>query len=293
LLDIMMPQMNGYQVLESMQRDTRWRNIPVIVISASEEEEATIRCIELGASDYLPKPYDPVLLRSRIGACIEKKRLRDQEEVYRLQLEREKKLSEDLLHGVFPYPVAQELKATGKYRPRRYPSIAVLFCDLVGFTQYCDRQDPEEVVDRLQEWVEGCETLLGRHRLEKIKTVGDALMAAGGLLVPLDNPVLSCVQCGSEIIAFTRAMATGWNMRVGVHVGPVVVGIVGKTQYAFDIWGDTVNLAARIEQNGVPGAVNVSGPAWQQIARFSRGEARMVEVKGKGRLEIIQVKEVR
>jgi class 3 adenylate cyclase len=123
--------------------------------------------------------------------------------------------------------------------------------------------------------------------VEKIKTVGDAFLAAAGLLRrPADHPVLHCVRCGLEMIAAARALPVGWDARVGVHVGPVVAGVIGRRQFGFDLWGDTVNTAARMESHGVPGAVVLSGAAWAAVAGRCRGEALgAVAVKGKGPME--------
>jgi adenylate cyclase len=133
LLDITMPEMDGYQVLEHLKADTTLRNIPVVMISAVDEIDSVVRCIGLGAEDYLAKPFNAVLLRARIAACLEKKRLRDQEAVYVQQIESEKRRADELLHAMLPPGAVRELKATKEVAPRRYNEVAVLFCDIVGF----------------------------------------------------------------------------------------------------------------------------------------------------------------
>jgi adenylate cyclase len=290
LLDIMMPEMDGFQVLAHLKADQAWRDIPVIVISALDDMDNVVKGIELGAEDYLPKPFDPVLLKARIGACLEKKRLRDQEVVYLRQIEAEKKRADDLLHVILPREIVEELKATDTVRPRKYQDVAVLFADVVGFTPYCDTHAPEEVISNLQELVEAYEDLALRYDLQKIKTVGDAFMAVAGLLRPLDNPVLNSVQCGVDMISTTRRLPAGWRVRVGIHVGPVMAGVVGHRQYLFDLWGDTVNTAQRIESHGVADAVNLSREAWRWVSDRCQGESLgFVQVKGKGELEIIRI----
>ena len=154
LLDIMMPVMNGYEVLEHINGDEALRDIPVIMISALDELESVVRCIELGAEDYLSKPFNATLLKARVSASLEKKRLRDQEASYLDQLENEQERSDKLLHAILPPGAVQELKATDTIQPRRYEEVAVLFCDIVGFTEYCDRTPPETVVGQLQELVQ-------------------------------------------------------------------------------------------------------------------------------------------
>lgn len=180
LLDIMMPEMNGYQVLEAMKSDDVLRHIPVIVISAVDEIE-----------------------------------------------------------------------------------------------------------------VEIFEELSLRHDLQKIKTVGDAFMTTGGLLKPVENPVLNCVHCGLEMVAAATAMPPQWQVRVGIHIGPVMAGVVGHRQYLFDVLGDTVNAATRIESEGTPNAVNVSAEAWVLVSHLCQSESHgRVTIKGKGEMEIYQITNV-
>src|SRR5262249_28453565 len=142
----------------------------------------------------------------------------------------------------------------------------------------------------LQGLIESWEEIALRHGLEKIKTVGDAFMAAAGLLwKPAEDPVLSCVRCGLEMIAASRRPPADLEVRVGLHVGPVVAGVLGRRQSLFGLWGDTVNTAARVESYGVPGAVTLSSAAWRQVRDRCRGQSLgFVEVKGKGKLELFR-----
>jgi CheY-like chemotaxis protein/class 3 adenylate cyclase len=289
LLDIIMPELNGFQVLERLKADEHLRHIPVITISAFDEMDSIVRCIEMGAEDYLTKPFDPVLLRARIGACLEKKRLRDREVLYLEQIKKQQQRTDELLHVILPAKIVTELKAKDKVRPRRHEDVAVLFCDIVGFTPFCDRNPPEDVVPHLQQLIEAWEEIALRHQVQKIKTIGDAFMAAAGLLKKVDNPVLNCVRCGLEMITACRQMSVRWNVRVGVHVGPVVAGVIGRRQYLFDLWGDTVNVASRMESHGTPGTVTLSAAAWERIAHCAAGRARgLSPVKGKGAVPIVR-----
>ena len=290
LLDIMMPIMDGYQVLQQMKADTGFRHIPVIVISASQELSSIVKCIEMGADDYLPKPCDQILLKARIDACIEKKQLRDQELIFRERIEKEKKRSDDLLHAIFPHFVVQELKTTNEFKPRSHQNVAVLFCDIVGFTSWCEKRTPEQVVEHLQKLVTSFEEISNAFDVQKIKTIGDEYMAVSGLLTLVENPVLNCVKCGLQMIESTHEVEPDWQIRIGIHSGPVVTGIVGKSQYALDIWGDTVNTASRVERAAEPDRICLSGSAWQHVELFCRGASRIVDVRGKGPLEIVQFK---
>lgn len=281
LLDILMPGTDGIEVLRQLKSSPHFQHIPVIMISAFGETESVVRCIQMGAEDYLPKPFNRAVLKARIGAGLERKRLVE-------QIQRERRRSDELLHVIFPATVVRELKAKDMVQPRRFEDVAVMFCDIVGFTPFCDENQPEDVVSRLQVLIEAWEEIALRHHVEKIKTIGDAFMAAAGLLQPTpESPVLHCVRCGLEMIEAVRQL--GWNIRVGIHAGPVVAGVIGKRQYLYDLWGDTVNTAARLESHGMPGGVVLSGPAWRKIAHCCRGEALgMIPVKGKKLLEMVR-----
>ena len=289
LLDVVMPEMNGYEALRRLKADPRLRHVPVIMISALSEFDRVARCIEIGAEDYLPKPFEPVLLEARIGASLEKKRLRDREIDYLRQIEREKQRYDELLHVMLPGAIVQELKETGTVRSRRYEGVAVLFADIVGFTPFCDAHPPEEVVAHLQALVREFEAICERWGVQKIKTIGDSFMAAAGLLRPVDNPVRACLRCGVEMVAAAERLPPHWRVRVGIHYGPVVAGLLGSRHDLFDLWGDTVNTASRVEQSGEPGAVTLSAAAWEQVAAEAEGEPRgMVHVKGKGEVEMVR-----
>jgi class 3 adenylate cyclase/CheY-like chemotaxis protein len=294
LLDILMPEMNGYQVLEAIKGDAALRHIPVIMISALDELDSVVRCIEIGAEDYLPKPFNPVLLRARIGASLEKKRLRDREVLHLRQIEEEKKRADELLHVILPHEIVQELKQNNFVLPRRHEDVAVLFCDIVGFTPYSAERQPEEIVAALQLLFEAYEELAAKHGMYKIKTIGDSFMSAAGLLLPTPRPVHSAVRCGLEMVQAAKELPAGWDVRVGIHAGPVVAGVVGRKQYLYDLWGDTVNTAARVESYGAKAGVNVSASAWARLGDDVEGcSLGVIPVKGKGEMEIFRVDKLR
>jgi adenylate cyclase len=290
LLDILMPEMNGYQVLERLKGDRALRDIPVIMISALDEIDSVVRCIEIGAEDFLPKPFNPVLLKARLGACLEKKRLRDREALYLKQIEEEKKRADDLLHVILPDDVVAELKSTNAVKPRRYEDVAVLFSDIVGFTPWSANREPEEILENLQMLFMAYEELAAKWSMYKIKTIGDAFMSTAGLVIPCENPVYNAVSCALEMATTARELPAGWEVRVGIHAGPVMAGVAGRKQYLYDLWGDTVNTASRVESHGVKGAVCVSASSWARVDHLFRGESRgIIAVKGKGEMEIVRV----
>jgi adenylate cyclase len=289
LLDIMMPEKNGYEVLEEMKAHPEWAHLPVIMISALTELDGIARCIEMGADDYLPKPFKSVLLQARVVSCLEKKKFRDQQERWMEQLEREKKRADDLLKVILPLPVIEELKATNAVKPRSYNNVAVLFTDIVNFTSYCNENSPEKVVAGLQTQVTTFEELTIKHGIQKIKTIGDAFMGTAGLFTEMDNPVLACIECGLEMIEANRQANADWKLRVGIAVGPVMGGIVGSKQYLFDVWGDTVNTASRMEEAAGSNCVAMTQEAWDSAKVDLDSVARTTQVKGKGALQIYEI----
>ena len=208
--------------------------------------------------------------------------------LYRRRIRRGEKLDK-LLHCLLPEAAADEIKKKNRVIPRRYENVAVLFADVVDFTSYCDKHEPEDVVSRLDALFVLFEPVTEAHGLEKIKTVGDAFMAAAGLLKQTDDTLAASVRCGLELAAISQQLE--WEMRVGVHVGPVVAGIVGQERYQFDIWGDTVNVAARIAGMGKPGRVTLTNDVWRRIAdRFDGEILGQLEVAGKGALSLVEVR---
>ena len=291
LLDIMMPEMNGFQVLEELHNDEELRHIPVIVISALDDQERAVKCIEMGAADYLTKPFEPTVLNARVSSSLEKKRWRNLEKEYLGQIEQEKKRADNLLRMILPDSIAEELMSTNRVEPRRHENVVILFADVVDFTSYCDRREPGEVLSHLQEMVQAFELLVQDYDLLKMKTIGDSFMATAGLLQTDEESVHKSVRCGLEMIAAARSLPAGWNLRVGIHIGPVIAGVVGQRQYTFDVWGDSVNTAARVEQCGAEGAVNLSREAWERVATdFAWSSSMTVSVKGKDNLDIYCVK---
>jgi adenylate cyclase len=180
---------------------------------------------------------------------------------------------ERLLLNILPAEVANELKSEGQATPRYFEQASVLFTDFKSFTKMADVLSPQELVAELNECFMAFDDIITKHGLEKIKTIGDSYMCAGGLPSPDPNHVHNIVKAGFDILRYmdqwnqkraARNQAP-WELRIGIHAGPVVAGVVGKTKYAYDIWGSTVNIASRMESNGEPGQVNVSETVYEII----------------------------
>lgn len=188
-------------------------------------------------------------------------------------LDKQKAEIEGLLLNILPEEVAKELQATGEAVPRHYDEVTVLFSDFKGFTAHAEKLSPQELVKELNSCFSAFDEIIGKYNLEKIKTIGDAYMCAGGIPIENKGHVSAMVKASLEIqewIQYNNAKRNEqglppWDLRIGIHVGPVVAGVVGKKKYAYDIWGSTVNIASRLESSGEPGRVNISSAIYEII----------------------------
>lgn len=289
LCDIMMPEMNGYEVLEKLKADPQLRHIPVIMISALDDIESVVRCIELGAEDYLFKPFNPTLLRARINACLEKKRLRDQEQAYLQKLKAEQEKSERLLLSILPQPVAEQLKQTQSTIAESFAEATVLFADIVNFTAISAHRSPIEMVSLLNHIFSAFDQLAEIHQLEKIKTIGDSYMAVGGIPLPRADHAEAVADMALDmqtaISKFNVETGESFSIRIGISTGPVVAGVIGTKKFIYDLWGDTVNTASRMESHGIPGEIQVTKTTYGSLHdKYHFQERGLIPIKGKGEM---------
>ncbi|MES1260742.1 MAG: adenylate/guanylate cyclase domain-containing protein, partial [Acidobacteriota bacterium] len=179
------------------------------------------------------------------------------------EIQVQERKSHSLLLNILPGTVADELKSTGSVQPVGFEEVTVCFTDFVGFTLSSEKLAPDKLVDALNEYFTAFDEIVARYGLEKLKTIGDSYMFASGLPAPRKSHAVDAVLAALEMVEVVKSLAlkpggTAWNIRVGLHSGPVVAGVVGIRKFAFDIWGNTVNFAARMESSGVPGKVNMS-----------------------------------
>ncbi len=210
-----------------------------------------------------------------------------------IKIEREK--SEKLLLNILPEETAAELKENGYATPRHYDKVTVLFTDFVGFTQVSEKMTPQEIVRELDYCFLEFDRIIDRHNLEKIKTIGDSYMCAGGIPLANDTNPWDVVHAALEIRDFMDTARKAreskgeayWQLRIGVHTGPVVAGVVGKNKFAYDIWGDAVNTASRMESSGEAGKVNISGKTYEIVNKHFHCTYRgKVKAKNKGEVDM-------
>lgn len=290
LLDILMPRKSGYDVLQEKKEDPSIKTIPVIIITGVEQTESFIKCLELGADDYMTKPFNALVLKARINACLEKKMLHDNEQLHLKQIEQEKRRVDELLQVIFPPQVLEELKRTDHIAPRLYENVAILFCDVVDFTAYCNQHSPQEILNALQELVEHFERVALKHHVQKIKTNGDAFIGTAGLLDSSAHPVHDCVRCGLEMAELSPRVGAKWEVRVGIHFGSALAGIVGHRSYSFDVWGSTVNIASSLSEQGSISGVTITHAAKEQIEdSFETISVGKFPIRGIGPAELFRV----
>ena len=296
LLDMEMPELDGLGVLTALKESGQLSGLPVIVISSAEEIDKTVKCIEMGAEDYLPKTFYPILLRARILSSFEKKRFRDLEKDYLEQLQKEKELlqmeqmkSERLILNILPKPIAERLKKNEKNISSSYEDVTILFSDIVGFTQMSSLLTPSDLVALLNDLFTRFDKRAESLGLEKIKTIGDAYMAAGGVPVPRADhaDIVADMALGmlEDLAEFNRDNQMSLQMRIGLNSGPVVAGIIGFTKFSYDLWGSTVNVASRMESSSVIGKIQISPSTAKALSgRFDLQGREVIEVKGIGKV---------
>jgi len=294
VLDIEMPRVDGFGVLESLKSDPVQCHMPVIVTSGLNEIEAVVRCIQLGAEDFLPKPVNSVLLRARVSTSLERKRLRDLERLRLFELQQEKKLlelekekSERLLLNILPKAMAERLKHGQRTIAAYHANVTVLFADIVDFTALTQRSDAEVLVSLLNDLFSRFDRLTDQHGLEKIKTMGDSYFLAGGLPEPRPDHAVAAAEMALDMLTavagLNEELGTSLVMRIGLNTGPVVAGVIGRKKFTYDLWGATVNLASRMQSTGVPNRIHFPASTCELLReKFHVSEHGMVFCKGVG-----------
>jgi len=209
--------------------------------------------------------------------------------------------AEKLLENILPVEVAQQLKKTGRVEPVYIESATVLFADFVGFTRISSTMSPKDLIEQLDYSFSLFDQIVEKYGLEKIKTIGDAYMCAGGITRPQADHAVMATRAALEmrdvignIAAKSRSAGVVWNERIGLHTGPLVAGVIGKKKFSFDVWGDTVNTASRMEAASEPGRVNVSRATYDLVKEYFECESRgMLEVKGKGLVDMYFVNDLK
>jgi adenylate cyclase len=276
LLDVMMPEMDGFEACQKLKASAEWHDIPIIFLTAKTETDDIVRGFELGAVDYVAKPFNTHELLARVNT--------------HLSIDRLRRENERLLLNILPAPIAERLKSGDDHIADNFADVTVLFADMVGFTGLAASMPAQAIVELLNDLFTRFDLAARDLGIEKIKTIGDAYMAVCGLPDPCANHVEQMLKMAVRMIEVVREFNTerGMNLRIriGINTGPVVAGIIGRRKFIYDLWGDTVNLASRMESHGLPDAIQVTRPIFEKMRdRYHFEERGPIEVKGKGTVE--------
>ena len=287
LLDILMPDLSGYEILGRNKELLQSKNIPVVVLSSLDEQETVYRCLESGAQDFIAKPVNFMILAARINAALERKYLLDREEQHLARIESEKQKNEELLLNILPRSIANRMKANEYLIADSIPACSIIFADIVGFTPLSEALGPVRVVEMLNGIFTQFDIFCESIGVEKIKTIGDCYMAAGGVLQHDPEHASKTVELGMRMLSCINELGDveghHIRMRIGVHSGPAVAGVIGRKKFIYDLWGDTVNTAGRMESHGEPGAIHLSSETAVLLAKNCPVEPRGdIFIKGKG-----------
>jgi class 3 adenylate cyclase len=323
ITDQRMPHMTGVQFLQRIPGDQD--NIRII-LTGFTDMESIIEAINTGkVYRYIKKPWDKDELKITIDNAVETVMLRRKNKklIYELQvnneqlevkvqqrtreIERQKEIiemakaqSDSLLLNILPDEIAEELKKFGKSYARKHSQVSVLFSDIKGFSSIAETLTPVKLITQLDEVFGAFDNIIAKYDMEKIKTIGDAYMCACGLPKSDDENAVKAVKAGLDMQRFINEFGLAnkiqnlpaFEVRVGIHTGPLVAGVVGLKKFAYDIWGDTVNLASRMEQHSEAGKVNVSGETYQLIRDHFRCTYRgRIETKSKPDVDMYFVDE--
>jgi len=281
LLDLQMPVMNGFQVMEGLKEIERDGYLPVLVITAQPDQK--LLALQAGAKDFIGKPFDRAEVLVRVHNLLEVRLLH--------------KESQRLLLNVLPYTIAERLKGRrsvivdgfAEVIADSFPDVTVLFADLVEFTKFSESVSTEQLVVLLNEIFTEFDNIADNRGLEKIKTIGDAYMAAAGLPIPAPDHAIRAAHMALDMMealaVFNERKGYELKMRIGINTGSVVAGVIGKRKFIYDLWGDTVNIASRMESHGIAGHVHLSQASRQFLDEPFRFEERgIIDVKGKGNM---------
>ncbi len=330
LLDIMMPGINGFKVCQQIKEDAETTDIPVIFITALSDTRDKVKGFAAGGVDYITKPFQSEEVLARVDTHIklrslqknlqannlylqneikQRKQVERQLERSLIELSEEKQKADNLLLNILPVKIAAELKNTAKIEPVHFDSASVMFTDFVDFTKIAEQISPRALIDELDCYFSFFDTVAEKYNLEKLKTIGDSYMCAGGIPTPNDTHAYDIVMAALEMQNFfrcsgfssqhrspTKSQTQPYNvdMRIGINSGSLIGGVIGKKKFVYDVWGDTVNIASRMESSGAPGRINISRNTYLLVKNHFECEYRgKIVAKNKGPIEMYFVNAVK
>lgn len=288
ITDWMIPKADeGIEFVMEVRKHESLSDTPVIMVTGNTGVSDLKKAFEVGVNDHVRKPItddNKEELLARVKAAVELHRLRN-------QIKEERDLLEKLLYTTFPVKIADKLKTRGKIPTQYYDKVSIIFTDFVGFTDIASRMPASKLMSELDDCFSSFDKIVQKYCLERIKTIGDAYMCAGGVPTPNKTNPIHVILASIDIQNFMKdrfeeKKGNYWQCRLRISTGRVVAGIVGATRLAYDIWGDAVNVASRMESNGEVNKVNISAETYEYIKDFFVCKRRPnIIIKGKGEME--------
>lgn len=269
LINIDSPSFTGLDLLTRITEESKNENTYKIVITDSSKSGAKmVRGLKFGAVDFITKPLNPNLVKAKI-------------EVYKSLFHKDQRIGQ-LLTNIFPENVLDDLNVKGKFSPKRIENGVIMFTDFVDFSMKAKNMNPLALLNKLEMYFNVFDEIMDRYHLEKIKTIGDAYMALAGVTESAPHPAIRACLAAIEIKNFVEneksiAIALNkeyWDIRIGLHMGPLVAGIIGSKKFTFDVWGDSVNIAARAERASSPGEITITEILANEISEYFELESR-------------------
>lgn len=293
LLDLHMPIMDGFQVMENLKEIETSGYLPVLVITAQPEEK--LRALKSGARDFISKPFNLAEVLVRVQNLLEVNLLNLQTKNLFDQVVAEQKVSDRLLNNVLPAVIVKRLKKQPEFKADNlsnviadtFPEVTVLFADIVGFTKFTETVSARVLVDVLNEIFTRFDNIIDHRGLEKIKTIGDSYMAAAGLPIPMHNHAEQAAHAAFDMLEVMEQINQEndyeFKIRIGMNSGSVVAGVIGVRKFLYDIWGEVVNTASRMESQGIPGRIQITDSTQKRLGKiFITEDMGYKDIAGKG-----------
>jgi adenylate cyclase len=287
ITDLMMPEVDGFEILRKMRADLHLSRVPVIILTAYNDPDNKLRALELGATDFLSKPVDSSELELRVRNSLAAK-------FYQDQLQKAYQRSHRLLLGILPPSVAERLELGDTNVVDYFAEVTVLFADLTGFTRLASETEVTAAVQHRNHVFKAFDQLVDERGVDKIKTIGDSYLLVGGLTHRSADHARTVVDAGQAMLSIAERMAAdagaNFRLRIGVHTGPVVAGVMGANNFYYDLWGDTVNVASRMKSTSGHGQIQISDVTRRIVGDDFEVEARDAsDFKGMGGMDTFYV----
>ena len=294
LLDVMMPEMDGFEVCKRIKENEATKDIPIIFVTAKNEIVDETRGFEVGAADYITKPVNPSIVKARVAVHLELKRKREELVKKNQLLQQEKEKTERLLLNILPGSIVKRLEDGEEIIADKFDEASILFADIVGFTSFSATISAKELVSFLNNIWSKFDRLTDKYKVEKIKTLGDGYIVAAGLPERSSNHAEILADVALEmktIIDSIRTREKEFKLRMGINTGTVVAGVIGEKKFVYDLWGDTVNTAQRMEAHSEPGEIQITSSTYKLLKdKYIIEKRGLVEIKGKGKMEVYYLK---